>query len=85
MWDPVNRVFFASTVPRGTRNEELITNRKNDKMAPWFKAAPYSSDPELAPLLHAEDNIIATWLEDHSEALNDDNKCKSIFGRHSHF
>jgi len=42
----------------------------------WFNAAPYASDnPDIFPLLHAEDNVVHTWLLESGQQLIDD-RCK---------
>jgi hypothetical protein len=72
MWDPVSRIVYASTVPRGPRKAQMTKATVQDNAAPLLAS---QLQPMLAPLqnqdytsgqwrnafFHAEDGVYFNW------------------------
>lgn len=71
MYDPISKWHFASTLPRGPRNELMWKTGPNDAPA-WWKAVKH---PDAAPELHAEDAVYFNYeISDKAHISTDPNK-----------
>ncbi|KAI1378364.1 hypothetical protein F4677DRAFT_443576 [Hypoxylon crocopeplum] len=71
MYDPVSKWHFASTLPRGPRNQLMFKTGPNDAPA-WWKAV---KNPGAAPELHAEDAVYFNWeISDKAHVSSDPDK-----------
>lgn len=82
MWDPSGERFYASTVPRGKRNEDIRTGWNKNSVRLWAEAAQYVQDnkkneDKMGKLLHAEDNIEFTYLQNYPSKIKN-GKCKYL-------
>ncbi|KAI0818279.1 hypothetical protein GGR55DRAFT_694505 [Xylaria sp. FL0064] len=59
-YDAGNQVYFASTLPRGLRKDEMIKSGKAKAPAWWYLASQQHSVSRL-PLLHAEDSVYFSY------------------------
>lgn len=71
MYDPVSKWHFASTLPRGPRNELMWKTGPNVAPA-WWKAV---KNPGVAPELHAEDAVYFNYeISDKAHISSDPDK-----------